>query len=233
MAESTHSLDLESSSSQYCNVTPASIGNAGTIEFWIKPEFTPSTATTEYYVFDSTAGSNRNLFYKNTTADCWGLFLGGSSMTDGAGSLEGLVDDAVWTHVAIVWDSAETGNNRVIVYKNGSEFEKVDADPAGSTPTTLYVGSSNNPDAYWDGLVDDFRIWSDTRTPSEISDNYCTSDPASTTGLVDHWKLDNDYTNSVGGANSLSPSNTPTFDTDVHALCSVSPKGRLLMLGIG
>lgn len=213
-ADNTHSLDLERDSSQNGTVAPQNTGSSGTIEFCLDPEFA-TTGTTEYFVMDGTAGTARFLFYKNGFASDWGLFIGGASMSDGNGSLDSLVDNTGFTCIAVAWDSAQSGSDRVIVYKNGAEFQKINADPAGNMPATLYVGSNNGQTNFYDGLIDDIRIWDDQRTAGEIASNYCPSTFSGGTGLIDHWKLDNAYTNEIGGSNTISANNTPSFSTSV------------------
>lgn len=211
----THSVDFESTSSQYATVTGPSFGTSGTIEFWIDPEFDPEVSSSVGFVYDSTAG-NRNLFYYNGNVDDWGLFIGNTSITDGAGSLAGLVD-AGWTHVAIVWDDSASPT-REIVYKNCEQFGTFDVSIGATTPTTMYVSASNGAANYYDGKLDDFRIWSDVRTPYEICNNYRTFLTGGEAGLDEYWGFNNALTtDKTSGGNDLTGVNSPTFTTDLPA----------------
>ena len=215
----TKSLDLERSSSQNGTVTPQNTGNSGTFMFWMDPEFDPTAASTEF-VFGGTPGAGRFLFYHNGFADSYGLFIGGSSMTDGDGSLSGLVDSG-WTHITFAWDSALSGDARVKVYKNGALFASISADPAGNMPATLYIGSNNGESNFYDGLLSGIRIYDSQLSAATISDEYCLTVPSSA-GLIDHWTLDDKYTNEVVGSNTITPGGSPVFATDVWTNCDVT-----------
>lgn len=82
---------------------------------------------------------------------------------------------------------------------DGSTMEiYVDGDSQGtkSISTTISngggdvrVGSRPDGAQFFDGDVSDFRIWSDTRTQTEIQNNMLTTLDGSESGLVGYWKI--------------------------------------------
>ncbi|MHC4361790.1 MAG: LamG domain-containing protein, partial [Planctomycetota bacterium] len=105
-----------------------------------------------------------------------------------------------WQHLAFVWQSGES----LKLYVDGQlDAPLYDMGPVSGTVNgvqklTLGQGSKGT---YWDGLIDDLRIYDRALDPNDI---YPPTDGLS--GLLVHWKLDEQ-----GGGNivmSSAPSNT-------------------------
>ncbi len=96
-----------------------------------------------------------------------------------------ILDDDAWTHIAV------TRNGTAFdIYKNGSFFESLtsntsqNGDITGDTPLTL--GAFDADSFYWEGAMDDFRIYNRTLSPQEINllaNPGCTN-PVADTGTV-------------------------------------------------
>ena len=193
----THSLDLELSSSQYAYIADGSqtgldITGDITIEAWVKLETIGITQVIagkwnvdgnfSYLVYIDS--SNRiHILYSGT-----GLV---ANYTQIRTTNSILTSTGVWYHVACAVDvSAQTAN----IYLN-SVSQATDKPASGST--SMYNGNSrfsigeNSDTNYFDGLIDEVRVWNDIRTSTEISDNYQTELTGSETGLVGYWKLNN------------------------------------------
>jgi len=209
----THSTDLEASSSQYFSITNASQTGLkpddGTVEAWIKLESLPSGSNMviagagnmggawDMWVSTSNKLTGRVRFSSDTTA------TGSTSLVAG-----------VWYHVAMTWNNS---TKVVKVYLNGVE----DGSATGSGAIQklsfdVTVGAkSSGTTLYFDGLIDNVMVWSETRSASQIQDDLGTILTGTETNLEGYWKFDNDATDETANSNDLTANNTPTYTTDV------------------
>ena len=189
MANNTHSLDLENGSSQYASIADASqtgldLSGDFTLEAWVKIESLPGTGNRIIMGKHGDNGDQRAYRLDVDTAGKLGLIV---------------TDDGTWTnghrlwirsplaiptgihvHVAV---SFNIGTETAIFYVNGVAMEGANTlDVGTSLGATLF--NSNQPFAigcdfdpsnagrnFWDGLIDEVRVWSDIRTATEIADN--------------------------------------------------------------
>lgn len=107
-----------------------------------------------------------------------------------------------WTHVALVSD----GVGYMAIYLNGElvEFKNVASSPSALTGITLGRMTTDN---YFNGSIDEFRIWNVVRTPEQINlnMNVRTRDLANRASLIHSWQF-----NEVNG---LSVSDSGTANT--------------------
>jgi hypothetical protein len=94
------------------------------------------------------------------------------SITLGGSSSEQLIETAPpatgeWTHVAVVLQG-----NTGTLYVNGhpAASSTVTLDPADIAPTLNYLGKSQWPDPYFNGAIDDFRIYDRALTATQVRD---------------------------------------------------------------
>lgn len=226
MATNTHSTDLEASSSQYWSITHASqtgLGMTGdfTLEAWLKVESQPAT-NDRYAVIgkftSSTNDFNYNLLYEDNSGTLrfrLQTATGGSGVNSTSVNYE-LTND-VWYHVAVTYDESA---GQMELFING---KSEGTDTGGSTNLADngadFAIGAQNADAsgakYFDGLIDEVRVWSDIRTDSEIQDNIGTNLAGTEANLEGYWKFDNDGTDETSNGNDLTNNNTATFSTDV------------------
>lgn len=113
----------------------------------------------------------------------------------GAGAITGdtIVNDGNWHHVAATWENDGTPNAEDIkLYVDGTE------DSVTATPQVINTNSVANvrigewASGYFEGLIDDVRIYSGALDPNEIlwlkSEEAHGNEP--TASLVAHWELD-------------------------------------------
>jgi len=130
--------------------------------------------------------------------DRYGAFGGGSEVikasiqtTSGNTQIESTsyVQTTAWQHLALVWASGSSlklyinGQLNSLSYAGSSLLGTV----SGIEKLTLARGSKGK---YWDGLVDDFRIYSRALEANEISSLYQHIDVSGS--LLLHWELDED-----------------------------------------
>jgi len=105
--------------------------------------------------------------------------------------------DGNWYHIAGVFDP---DNDELRIYINGelNNSSTVAANAAFSANTPVAIGLTFDPDSdrYFDGLIDDVRIWNTARTDEEIEDNYNIPLIGTESGLAGYWKLDGNFNDS-------------------------------------
>jgi len=173
-----------------------------TIEAWIKPtSFSASAGIVSKYHSDN---SNGYLLRLAGTAPYTGINF------DGLETATGILEAGKWYHIAAV----KSGSTRTL-YINGVAVSM----PNGSAITTAantdvlaigvdYLASPR----YFNGSIDEVRIWNTARTASEITTNNKISITAcSNTNLVAYYKFDNGTASGNNGsyyvANDLSTNN--------------------------
>jgi len=79
-----------------------------------------------------------------------------------------------------------------------------------------YVNSGSAKTGFYDGLIDDVRIWADVRSAAEISAYYNQVLSGAEDNLVAYYPFDGALTDVQTSANNtLTGNNTPTYSTDV------------------
>ena len=93
----------------------------------------------------------------------------------------------VWTHVAVVLDAS----NDAHFYVNGLPVETIaGTNPANTTAMPFNIGRLANNIEYWDGLIDELRVWNTVRTDEQILESFNQSLNGDEAGMVAYWRLD-------------------------------------------
>lgn len=223
-AVNTHSIDLERGSSQYLSITDASstaldLSGDFTIEAWVKIDNAPTSGQTFSIVSkDFFDNSSTRAYYFNLDdsggTDRWLL-----QVSDGT-SRFGILNSAhptpgTWTHIAAVYD---VDGDDVEFFKDASSIGTVSITAIASIQnTTADFRIGANGDAatnFFDGLIDEVRIWNDERTGTELSDNKDVELDGTEAGLVAYWKLNDDLLDEHTNNNDLTNNNSAVFLTD-------------------
>jgi len=183
--QNEHSLDFDGVD-DYVNITANSAFNfttpGFTIEAWIKPD----VVTGSQNIFDKTdsAGSNGyriSLLNTGLRVTFWRVVdIDSSVVSFTAGT---------WQHIAVVFDS----NQDIVIYKNGVLVETVSnsSNPISSlSPQSIGRAQKTGSEGYFDGLIDEVRIWNVARSATEIAENYNKRVSDNSAGLVGYWKFD-------------------------------------------
>ena len=222
LAVNTHSIDLESGSSQYLSITDAAqtgldITGDISVEAWIKRE---SIGVSMYLIskFGNATGNWRT-YALNITSDNFLEFNYNQDGTGGGWTQE-RADVAItstdWQHVAATADvSAKT----VILYVDGSAVASTqlasNATSIHDNAMAVHIGAADTGSASFDGLMDEVRVWNDIRTAGEISDNYQQEISGGSAGLAGYWQVNNDLLDETANNNDLTNNNSAVFSTDV------------------
>lgn len=226
MPKNTHSLDLELSSSQYAartDTTSLSITGDITVEAWINLEQLPSTAGTSFVIAskwdDNPTTQKEWVLYISSSGNT--VFFGFNNFGSFASCDTALSggDVGAWKHIAV---SVDVSVPSFEFYFNGSlQSDTVGASSAtsirdGNSRTAIGAQhTSTTPILFFDGKIDEVRIWNDIRTSGEILANYKKQLVGNESNLVANWRFNNSYTDLTSNANDLTAYNTPTFSTSV------------------
>lgn len=130
------------------------------------------------------------------------------------------ISAGTWYHLAWVFNDTA---NEFKTYVNGAQLGSTDA-PGASTfngNEDFRVGAvrdSSAPAFFFDGKIDDVRVWSRALSDADIlslATTPCTfANGASLTGW---WLFDNDGADSSGGSNTLTNNNVATFSTPAYS----------------
>lgn len=220
----THSLDLETSSSQYASISDASqtgldFSSALTFEMWVKLE---SSTATNTLIGKSNSGTNQIAYQVYITSDNKLNFFtssdGSTSTRNIYTSTSATVPDGVYTHIAVTFDASTEVCNMYInglsvaVSQTGTAFSGT---IFNSTESFTLGSESFSTSNSLDGLIDEVRAWDDVRTAQEIQDNLGKELVGNEANLQGYWKLNNNYTDSTSNGNDLTASGSPVFSTEV------------------
>lgn len=238
----THSLDLEFSSSQYASIADASqtgldITTDHTFEAWINLETLPSTLGSDVVIMakDDVGTSRAYAFVIRSADDKLNVVFINGGNTTRIEMDEAFVsgDLGTWIHVAAAVDISVPS---AAFYKNTVSKSNTAALSAATaidnSTAPFFIGAkfaSSSATQFFDGLIDDARIWSDIRTSGEISANWKKELVGNEANLVGYWKLNNDYTDETSNSNDLTASGSPVFSTSVPVWDAFVPRVSFIM----
>lgn len=216
----THSLDLEASSSQYASAADsASLSVTGniTIECWLKLESLPAFNQEMYIVSKTDGGPNRSYVLRitnlaGTMQIRFGVSANGVNTNDSVYTYT--PSTGTWFHIAITFN-AGSGASELFIDGVSQGTSSSAFFPIFDGTAALDIGSVLGSGSFLDGLIDDIRIWSVIRTSTEIDDNKEIELVGNEANLQAYWKLNNAYTDETANGNTLTPSGSPTFSTDI------------------
>jgi hypothetical protein len=117
-----------------------------------------------------------------------------------------------WHHVAYTFDATTN-----ILYLDGAAVDSNTNVTDTHTPTAAWLGTYDGYTNFLQGMLDEVRVWTVVRSPSEIVADMQHGNSQGQTGLVAYWTFD-DVTN-VGRSLDLSgQGNTVTFGDGVAEL---------------
>lgn len=226
----THSIDLEAGSSHYLSAPDsASLSITGDIslECWVKIESAPSVGGT-YHMITKYRTDNDQRSYSFTYRNVGGTLTLRMTISSDGGSGGNTIDHdeavdlgtGIWHHVAVTVDFT---NNEVKFYVDGAQegttktestINSIFNSTARFAIGAVYVGESSLL-LFFDGLIDEVRVWNDVRTSTEIADNYDTELVGNEAGLAAYFKLNDSLLDETANNNDLDNPNSASFSTDV------------------
>lgn len=171
-----------------------------TKEAWIKT----NTLTGFPNILSGDPGTGTALFLNNGRLAAGHAASGFTDVLDATPLLSG-----VWYHVAVTYNAA---NNEMNLYKDGVLVAS-NTSAAGYTETLQQIGTFAGEN-YFNGTIDEVRIWNIVRTPGEIFGSKNCELNGSETGLIAYYN----FNQGVQGANN---SGVTTLN-DLHGNCPLN-----------
>ena len=173
---------------EYAAKTSASamgFGSAFTIEFWFKTTFNGSSTVLD--IAESSGNDNRITVLQSPSEMAFKVYnSGGSSFQLGTTAFAINPDDGKWHHLAYT----NSGSEQNIYYDGRLAGQSSHTITRDSDPSmTFYLGKHTSLGGNFFGSVDEFRIWSDVRTPTELKDNMFTEVSDSSSDLEQYHRF--------------------------------------------
>lgn len=198
-------------------------GTPFTLEAWIKM---PATIAAQQHTILGKGINNTNIAYRfdvSGTTRRAGILVGNGISTGGITTLIPIPNDE-WTHIAVTYDGSyllqiyqngvlqNTGITPLIIIPNGTDNARIGAS---------LLSSAN----FFQGQIDEVRIWSVVRSAIDIRNTMCQKLTGSEAGLISYYRLDEgsgistyDWKNGFDGTLV----NNPTWITSGAALGDIS-----------
>ena len=176
-------------SNDYVSVTNPTVpigSSYYTIEAWIKPTVHDVNGIVGWGNYGTTNQVNAVRLGTGGIVD---NYWWANDMTYTTGNLTG-----AWHHIAFTYD----GSNRRFYLDGVLKDTQPSSGISVQNSNNFRIGSTNNGE-YFNGDIDELRIWNVARTTTEIQSNYNKTVDPSSTGLVAYYKFDE---GTGGGDNS-------------------------------
>jgi len=228
MAANTHSLDLESSSSQYAYASDTSDLQFGSGDFtvmcWVRRE----AISGDYPIFSKHNGSTEGIRLFFRTENTLRLDMTQSSATDEIYGSSVITSTSTWYHIAVT-----RSGTTVTLYINGaSDGSGTSSKSVSASGTNFEVGRMNSGGfAYWDGLIDEFRVYKGIALTADQINAIKTKKVVDRSELKAYWKLNNDYEDVTTNNRDLTSSGSPSFSTTVP-FANYSDPGAAILLSL-
>ena len=166
-----------------------------TVELWVNPDNYPSSGTSNHFLAKGNMTSTKSYFVEQYP-ERFCVRVNPSATAVNFGSIP--VDS--WTHLAFSYDGTT-----LTTYTNGNVSNST---VLGVTPTSSedilvigdkWSGGTGFGSAFYDGQVDEARLWNTVRTTTQIQSSYA-SLAGNETGLVGYWRFDEGNGTSSGDA---------------------------------
>src|SRR3990167_4982049 len=221
-AGSTSAADFERDSSQHFTADDSvslSITSDLTIETWVKFESIGSEGYVGLVSKGTNTGDLRSYLFSqqaNAGDDKLSLFISSTGANNEILQVTWNPVAGTWYHVAVTWDaSAATAKFYVDGVQQGADQTGALTAIFNST-VGVELGGDNFGTNYFDGQLDDVRIWNDIRTVTEIDDNKSVEQTGSEDNLVAYWPFEA-LTTTVDPnvSDSITVTDTPKMDLEV------------------
>ena len=221
-SDNTNWLDISNTTTSLTQTLYA-LGNGlntdGTNDYVLLPKPTLNNMTIEYWVKTTQTSLTGSQWYNGSgivdaevaggTSD-FGTSLLNGKLAFGIGNPDitlqstTSINTGVWTHVAATWDGS-TGAMKL--YINGVlEGSTTGATGTRSAPPYIRIGSIQTAIQFFNGSIDELRIWNVVRSQTDIQNNMNAEISATSTGLVSYYKFNQ------GTANGTNTSTTTLTD---------------------
>lgn len=214
MSANTFSAKFVQASSQYLSAPDsASLSITGdlTIEMWIKP-----TSLTQPLLEKGVGSTQQSYSILLDSSGGIEIFLSSNGSNTGAGTHDEILGSGFvinqWQQLAMVYTAA---SGKVEIFRNGISIGSSVLFPTSifDCTTQLTLGVNGDINAFYDGLIDEVRIWSKTKTAQQIIDQMNIQLVGNEANLNAYWQLNNALTDLTANGNDFTNHNVVTFVT--------------------
>jgi len=209
-----YALELNGSNQYLHSSSTTQSYSVGTISLWFKPDSTITSASSVQsligfggsftgLVLGSDTGSVNNevLMFRTSTANY--------AYTDAAGSI-----DTTWHHVAVTWDGAASEYK---IYLDGTQIMNTKTGThSQATIDDVLIGFRDANGGYFDGIIDEVAIFSQSMTAIEVANLRTNEKPTALTLLTPQplswWRM---LDSEGGSGSSVADNGTLTNDMDL------------------
>lgn len=160
---------------------------------------TGSSFTKEAWIYATSTSGSRNIISSSSSP----FWINNGYLTAGIGSNSSVISDPgvfpenTWVHVALTFDNP---NNEMKLYRNGILVATNNSVTTNYTRQNMYIGSLQGSQSFFQGRIDEVKIWNTVRTAAQIMDNKDNEiSPVAETDLVAYYTFNQGL---VNGANS-------------------------------
>lgn len=185
MAVNPYALSFDGSNDYVDFGSPAVLNITGdlTLEFWIKVDDLSAARAVISWINDS-AGFPFHVVLLTDGTIRFNRSESGSGQAFDSDS--GEVTTGSWLHIACTHDTAA---NQAVIYVDGASV-KSGAHTVNVDSGDGFLSLSRRDGQYFDGIIDEVRVWNVVRTQTQIQDNMRAALDGDETGLAGYWKLD-------------------------------------------
>lgn len=220
LSNNTFVIDLEAGSSQSLSVTdtaPLSITGDMTMECFVRLESQPGVGGIMTFAAKWAATGNQRS-YTFSYQEGGGLYyLGMSVSNNGTATAQGTKANTLtldtWTHLAFVWTAS---TSTLEIYVNGSSIGTTTTGSITSIydSTAPFVIGAQDGVRYFDGMIDEVRVWNDVRTGTEVSNNYQQELIGNEGNIQGYWRLNNSLDDTTSNGATLTNNGSAVFSTN-------------------
>lgn len=169
--------DFETTNSEYLSITDAAqsgldLTASQSYSFWVKFESLPTSGNLMNLANKWTGGTDRSFLidlYNNGGTTSLRFILYNSSAS--TASYVWTPSTGTWYHIVAVYDGPNTDS---FLYVDGSQVasDTSSLSSVKNSNSDFVIGSQNGSFWYFDGVIDEFGVWSKPLTSTEITDLY-------------------------------------------------------------
>jgi len=157
------------------NIDQSSTSSGVTFEAWVFP--TSNSSGRHHVISTNNGGSDWSLLRNGST---WQVFNGSNAVSTGF-----TVDVNSWQHIAVVFKPGVGFD----FYKNGQKFSSSSLF-FDTNDANVNIGRNPQSGEYFDGIIDEVRVWNTQRTEAEILGAMNAPLVGDELGLAGYWPLD-------------------------------------------
>lgn len=179
-----NSLNFDGTNDFVQTTSPGITGNAArTVEAWIKTSWTGTQRIIVDWGVMSPNGSRYTFAMNN----------GGIRIEVGGNGVTGtIIGDGTWHHVAATYDNS-LATNKHKLFVDGMMVAGSNLTVAANTAAgNIIIGRRNDGVNFWQGNIDDVRVWNVARTAADIAANMNTELTGTEANLIFYAKMDDD-----------------------------------------